>query len=160
MNYFDAIKNDDVKYNFLKVLCDDNRFQKFNGNDKRKLTNKLKKLTNLKTIPFNSKVDIIPNNYNDINTIIMGKGGAWCEDLFKHIRNSIFHGNAEVIRKKGINYFIFKDYTSNSHNKQTAYICLSESILDKCFKYYNEALKQIRKTKSYADKNYGKREAA
>ena len=45
MNYFDTIKNDNLKYNFLKVLIDENRFEKFNRNDKCKLTKKMKKLS-------------------------------------------------------------------------------------------------------------------
>ena len=160
MNYFSAIQNDNLKYNFLKVLCDENRFEKFNSNDKCKLTKKLKKLSSLRIIPFNSKSDTIPNDFNDKDTIIMVNGGAWCVDLFRHIRNSIFHGRTEVITRQGVKYYIFKDYSSNSCNKQTAYICLNENNYNRCIRYYNEALKQIRKTKSYADKNYGKREAA
>ena len=160
MNYFDTIKNDNLKYNFLKVLIDENRFKKFNRNDKCKLTKKMKKLSSLKVISFKSKKKIIPNIFNDKDTIIMGTSGAWCVDLFRHIRNSIFHGRAEVITKKGTKYFVFKDYSSNSCDKQTAYICLNEDNYNKCIQYYNEALKQIEKTNSYADKNYRKREAA
>ena len=151
MNIYKYLLQDNNKMwiiEFIEILSMDNRFSKFSKNDKAKLTKRIKKMSNLEK----------KNVFSATNKIKITNNGSWCEELFRHIRNSTFHGKSEVEKKNGKNYFVFKDYTRDK--KQSAYICIEEDNLKYILNCYKEALVQIKTEKNYADKDYIKREAA
>ncbi len=160
MSFFDYIRNRDC-YECLKILADENRFSQFERFDKAKFSKKLKRLENLNSDDINymkSKELASFNPSGCKNIIKMTKSSSWCEDLLRHIRNSIFHGRTKVKNTKGNVYFVFKDFNKNGN--QSSYICLDENNFKSIFKYYQEAVNQIKKTKSYANKEYKKENAA
>lgn len=164
MNFFDYAMTCDSYRLFLKhmkILADEKRFSQFGKQDKAKLTKKLKRLEYFKNADItymNAEELAFINTDLNKNEIHMTKGSSWCEDLFKHIRNSIFHGRAEVMKKKSTTHFVFKDYGKKGN--PSAYICLTENNFGNIFKCYQEAVNQIKNTKSYANKEYKKENAS
>ncbi|WP_448920741.1 hypothetical protein [Eubacterium sp.] len=164
MNIYKYLLQDNNKMwiiEFIEILSMDNRFSKFSKNDKAKLTKRIKKMSNLEKKNI-EKISVNNNSVSNVfsatNKIKITNNGSWCEELFRHIRNSTFHGKSEVEKKNGKNYFVFKDYTRDK--KQSAYICIEEDNLKYILNCYKEALVQIKTEKNYADKDYIKREAA
>ena len=107
MNIYKYLLQDNNKMwiiEFIEILSMDNRFSKFSKNDKAKLTKKIKKMPNLekknieKILVNNNSISNIFSTSNKIN---ITNNGSWCEELFRHIRNSAFHGKSEVEKKKG-----------------------------------------------------------
>jgi len=129
----------------LDWLLDDSRFSNergWNKNTKDRFTNKAKKVENLQKENwiYNTQKLMKWNVVQPSKPFVqMQKGSGQGEDLIKHIRNGIAHGQTSIRKKQGELWLEIKDYNDNLKQKQTAYLWIPMKYLG----YWKNIYKEI-----------------
>jgi len=128
-------------------LFDDHKFDNYTSDNKKKLTNRIKKLPGLTKESYicdSKKHLVFPSNSKKSITIIISQGNSQSEDLIRHLRNGIAHGHAKCLAIKGIDYIEIKDFgkskesKENDYTNQSAYILLPLDYLSKIYTFFTE----------------------
>lgn len=76
-------------------------------------------------------------------TIKLGKKDSEARDLIRHMRNSIAHSNADLVKLPDGYHLEMRDYTTGG--KQTAYLLVKLELLEAAYGLYGEIEGQVLK---------------